>query len=84
MDDYITAERRGRDSLRRFLLDLDAKEANAIEDLRHNGPRPADAEWRAARAEHAKRQALGSLPSALVVSNRAHPRGKIRNWLDTP
>lgn len=28
MDDYITADRRGRDSLRRFLLDLDAKEAN--------------------------------------------------------
>ena len=28
MDDYITAERRGVDSLRRFLLDLDAKEAN--------------------------------------------------------
>jgi hypothetical protein len=26
MDDYITAERRGRDSLRRFLLDLDAKD----------------------------------------------------------
>lgn len=31
MDDYITAERRGRDSLRRFLLDLDAKEANLAE-----------------------------------------------------
>jgi hypothetical protein len=31
MDDYITAERRGRDSLRRFLLDLDAKEANERE-----------------------------------------------------
>lgn len=31
MDDYITAERRGRESLRRFLLDLDAKEANALE-----------------------------------------------------
>ena len=31
MDDYITAERRGRESLRRFLLDLDAKEANAAE-----------------------------------------------------
>jgi hypothetical protein len=31
MDDYITAERRGRDSLRRFLLDLDAKEANQAE-----------------------------------------------------
>jgi hypothetical protein len=31
MDDYITAERRGRESLRRFLLDLDAKEANEAE-----------------------------------------------------
>ena len=31
MDDYITAERRGRDTLRRFLLDLDAKEANQVE-----------------------------------------------------
>jgi hypothetical protein len=31
MDDYITAERRGRDSLRRFLLDLDAKDANEAE-----------------------------------------------------
>jgi integrase len=31
MDDYITAERRGPDSLRRFLLDLDAKEANQAE-----------------------------------------------------
>lgn len=31
MDDYITAERRGRESLRRFLLDLDAKDANAAE-----------------------------------------------------
>jgi integrase len=31
MRDYTTAERRGRDSLRRFLLDLDAKEANEAE-----------------------------------------------------
>jgi integrase len=31
MDEYVTAERRGRDSLRRFLLDLDAKEANDAE-----------------------------------------------------
>lgn len=31
MDAYVTAERRGRDSLRRFLLDLDAKEANEAE-----------------------------------------------------
>jgi hypothetical protein len=29
--DYLTAERRGRDSLRRFLLDLDAKEADEAE-----------------------------------------------------
>jgi hypothetical protein len=31
MHDYITAERRGRHSLRRFLLDLDAKEADDAE-----------------------------------------------------
>lgn len=31
MDAYITAERRGCESLRRFLLDLDAKEANETE-----------------------------------------------------
>jgi hypothetical protein len=31
MYDYVTAERRGMDSLRRFLLDLDAKEANEAE-----------------------------------------------------
>ena len=28
MSDYIDAERRGKDSLMRFLLDLDAKDAN--------------------------------------------------------
>ena len=54
--------------------------AYAIEDLRRNGPRPADTEWRAARAEQAERQALRN---ALVIDNGAHPRGKIRNWLDT-
>src|ERR1022692_1547818 len=37
MDDYITAERRGRESLRRFLLDLDAREANAVSDSRTIG-----------------------------------------------
>jgi hypothetical protein len=31
MEDYITAERRGRESLRRFLLDLDAKDASDLE-----------------------------------------------------
>ena len=37
MDDYITAERRGPDSLRRFLLDLDAREANAATEARTLG-----------------------------------------------
>jgi hypothetical protein len=37
MDDYMTAERRGRESLRRFLLDLDAKEANQAEESRSLG-----------------------------------------------
>ncbi len=50
MRDYITAERRGRDSLRRFLLDLDAKEANdaegrtiaeIVELFLETGPAPA-------------------------------------------
>ncbi|HEY5343387.1 MAG TPA: hypothetical protein VIJ66_06975 [Solirubrobacteraceae bacterium] len=31
MEDYCTAERRGIESLRRFLLDLDATEANAVD-----------------------------------------------------
>jgi hypothetical protein len=53
--------------------------AYAIEDLRRQGPRPADVELRAARAEQAKRQAL---KNALVIDDGAHPRGKIRNWLD--
>ncbi len=37
MDAYVTAERRGPDSLRRFLLDLDAKEANQAEESRSLG-----------------------------------------------
>ncbi len=37
MDDYVSAERRGRDSLRRFLLDLDAREANAASETRTIG-----------------------------------------------
>lgn len=37
MDDYITAERRGPDSLRRFLLDLDAQEANSTAEARTIG-----------------------------------------------
>jgi hypothetical protein len=37
MDDYVAAERRGADSLRRFLLDLDAREANAVLESRTIG-----------------------------------------------
>lgn len=37
MEDYVSAERRGRDSLRRFLLDLDAREANAGSEARTIG-----------------------------------------------
>ncbi len=35
--DYVAAERRGSDSLRRFLLDLDAQEANAVIETRTIG-----------------------------------------------
>jgi hypothetical protein len=53
MEKYSTAERRGTDSLRRFLLDLDAREANARIDgrtigdviqlyLAHNAPEVQD------------------------------------------
>jgi hypothetical protein len=37
IEDYVTAERRGLDSLRRFLLDLDAREANGVADTRTIG-----------------------------------------------
>ena len=37
MEDYVSAERRGRESLRRFLLDLDAREANAASETRTIG-----------------------------------------------
>ncbi|HEX3510358.1 MAG TPA: hypothetical protein VHT27_04580 [Solirubrobacteraceae bacterium] len=56
MGDYMDAERRGKDSLMRFLLDLDAQEQNAVHDggdglvlgevvqlyLAHNGPEEED------------------------------------------
>ena len=56
--------------------------AYAIEDLRRNGPRPADTEWRAARAEQAQSQLRASPSGALVTSNGARPRGKFLSWLD--
>lgn len=37
MDEYVTAERKGKDSLMRFILDLDAKEANAAYSGRRTG-----------------------------------------------
>jgi len=37
MDEYVSAERRGLESLRRFLLDLDAKEANVVTSTRTIG-----------------------------------------------
>jgi hypothetical protein len=37
IDGYIAAERRGRESLRRSLLDLDAQEANSAADARTTG-----------------------------------------------
>jgi hypothetical protein len=64
------------------LRTLSTHYACAIEDLRRNGPRPADTEWRAARAEQAQRQTPASPPGLLAASDAAHPRGKIRNWLD--
>lgn len=64
------------------LRTLSTHYAYAIEDLRRNGPRPADTEWRAARAEQAQRQTLASPPGLLAASDAAHPHGKIRSWLD--
>lgn len=55
--------------------------AYAIEDLRRNGPRPAEIEWRAARTEQAKHQTLASPPGPPAASNAAPPHGKIRSWL---
>jgi integrase len=37
MEDYVATERRGQESLRRFLLDLDAREANATSEVRTVG-----------------------------------------------
>jgi hypothetical protein len=55
--------------------------AYAIEDLRRNGPRPADTEWRAARAEQTQCQAPAS-PSGVASSYLARPHGKLINWFD--
>jgi integrase len=56
--------------------------AYAIEDLRRNGPRPAEVEWRAARTAQAQRQTPASSPGPLTASDATRPHGKIRGWLD--
>ncbi len=47
----------------------------AIEDLRGHEPRPADVEWRAARADLAERRARERAPSA-----GTDPGGTRRRW----
>jgi integrase len=57
--------------------------AYVVEDLRRNGPRPVDTEWRAARTEQAERHAPASPPGVLVTGDGAHPRRRLFSWLDT-
>lgn len=64
------------------LRTLSTHYAYAIEDLRRNGPRPADTEWRTARTEQAQRQTLASPAGLPAASDTAHPRGKFRSWFD--
>jgi len=56
--------------------------AYAIDDLRRYGPRPADTEWRTARAEQASKHAAANPSEVLAENNQARPRGKILSWLD--
>jgi integrase len=56
--------------------------AYVIEDLRRNGPRPADAEWRSARAEQAQRHAPVGKTDLPTPGEQASPRYKVRSWLD--
>lgn len=51
-----------------------------IEDLRRNGPRPADVEWRAARAEQAPHEAHKDTRAA-ATQEGARSHGKLREWL---
>lgn len=53
--------------------------AYAIEDLRRNGPRPADVEWRAARAAQAAHDAHEDTPAA-VAQDGARSRGTVLGW----
>jgi integrase len=55
--------------------------AFAIEDLRRNGPRPADLEWRAARAEQKAHDTPETPSPAGEARDGARPRGKVLGWL---
>ncbi|HYM55259.1 MAG TPA: hypothetical protein VES97_07835 [Solirubrobacteraceae bacterium] len=55
--------------------------AYAIEDLREHGPRPADLEWRAARAERAAHDTPETPSPAGEARDGARPRGKVLGWL---
>jgi hypothetical protein len=54
--------------------------AYAIEDLRRTGPRPADIEWRAARATEAQRSSPEH-DTAVAARGGARPQRKVRDWL---
>lgn len=55
--------------------------AFALEDLRHQPPRPADIEWRAARAALLEAGANKQASPAEAGHNRAPRRSKVRAWL---
>jgi integrase len=55
--------------------------AFAIEDLRRHGPRPADIEWHAARAEQAAHDTPETPSPTGEARESARPRGKVLGWL---
>jgi integrase len=56
--------------------------AYIVEDLRHNGPRPADTEWRAARAAQAEHESRERKARRTATVRAAmQPRQKLLAWL---
>jgi integrase len=54
--------------------------AYAIEDLRQNGPRSADVEWRAARTALAKKKPGGQSPRADITTEHDTPKRQRKNF----
>ena len=54
--------------------------AFAIEDLRHQEPRPVDVEWRAARDALLERRSNGQVDSGETRHNGGRRRDKLRSW----